>query len=159
MQRLLLIVSILCCLQAPAQKGFLFIKKNGKKVRTYPEGSFIQLKTVGGIVEGYIILLRRDSIYLNGDRRLHYSQVKSILLPQKNSPLSFRNFMYTTLGVAVSTFGMTASEAEPFNRALISSVVLGYSPWVIGLIRKAIPRKQYRIGKKFRLQVFDLRPY
>lgn len=159
MQRLLLIFSILLCVQASAQKGFLFIKKNGKKVRTYAEGSFIQLKTDDGIAEGYIILLRKDSVFLNGDRKLHYSQVKSVLLPKKSSPLNFKNFMYTTLGVAVSAFGMTASKAETFNRALISSVVLGYSPWVIGIIRQTIPRKQYRIGKKFRLQVFDLRPY
>jgi len=158
MQRLLLIVSLFSSLYCSAQQGYLFIKKNGKKVRSYPEGSFITMQTNDGVISGHITLLRRDSVFING-RGLHYSEIKKIILPKAMEHLNFKNFLYTTAGAGLTTLGMSVSKVETFGRALSYSLVIGYTPWAWGFLRKTLTKKKYKLGKKFKLQVFDLRPF
>lgn len=157
MYRLLLFCLLLPQL-LPAQKGYLFVKKNGKKVKTYAEGQPIKvLLTDGAVKEGYVYVLRNDSIFL-GDVVFHKSSVKQILLPRKpQKPFDKKQLLYITAGVFLSTAGMTLSGYESLDKALLNSVVIGYGPLLFSRARRFVgfKRKRYRIGKKFSLHVLD----
>jgi hypothetical protein len=143
-----------------AQKSFLFVKKNGHKVRTWTEGDLIRLRLVNDdIIEGRILLLRNDSIYIN-DLAFKSSFVKQVILKRKEKkpfPVTGLQLLYITGGVGLATVGMKASGWETTSKALLYSSVIGYGPILMSAITRNLNlrRKQYEIGGKFRLQVLD----
>ena len=143
-----------------AQKSFLFVKKNGRKVRTWTEGDIIRLRLVNDdIIEGRILLLKNDSIHIN-DLAFKSNFVKQVILKRKEKkpfPVTGLQLLYITGGVGLATVGMKASGWETTPRALLYSSVIGYGPILVSAITRKLNlrRKQYDIGGKFQLQVLD----
>lgn len=156
MQKLLLISFLLFSQALFAQRGFLFVKKKGyKKVKTFAEGSTIKFKTKDAfIVHGVIALVKKDSLFINGNW-YKASAISKIILREKNGNTS-TTFFWTTVGVAISTAGMTLAKWREFPQALSNSAAIGYGNFIIMSIPKLIKRKKYNIGKKFTLQTLDL---
>jgi hypothetical protein len=143
-----------------SQQSFLFLKKNGHKKRTWVEGDIIRLRLVNDdVLEGRILLLRNDSIFIN-DLAFRTEDVKQVLLKRKEKkpfPVDALQMLYITGGVALSTIGMKASGWETTERALLYSSIIGYGPILITAATRNLnlKRRHFAIGKKFRLQVLD----
>jgi hypothetical protein len=159
---LLLLFSCFSFSSLHSQTGYLFIKKNGKKKRTYTEGNRIQLQLHNGSdVKGLITLLRNDTIYINGKPvpRLQVSRV--ILNKKKKKPLPAdgKTLLLITGGVVLTGVGLSLNDVETPEQAFITAAALGYGPLLVkhlfGRLIYALSRKQFRIGKKYRLQVLD----
>ncbi|HVG16388.1 MAG TPA: hypothetical protein VM935_15560 [Chitinophagaceae bacterium] len=144
-----------------AQKGYLFIKKNGRKVATYIEGQVIRIKTErSGVIQGYISLLKNDTVFMNG-QRFHRKEINQVIVRDKKRFVidgDAQTLALLTVGVGLATFGMTLNERESFPTALKTAAVIGYSPLLISAIRKKISfkRRSYIMGKKFRIDILDL---
>jgi hypothetical protein len=161
MQRWLLVVFLFISSTLMAQKGYLYIKKNGKKVKTYTEGSFISVKLDDGRnIFGYINTVYKDSVYIN-NYGMRKDQITEVLLPKKEKQkigMSAAQIGLITMGVGLSTAGMVASGYEDFQTALIYSCVIGYGPFILQRLFSSISfkRTSYKIGKKFTIDLFDL---
>lgn len=143
------------------QTGYLFVKKRIKKKRVYTEGSMLQLRLQNGtIINGYITALRNDSIFING-YPVHKTFVKEILLPRKpKKPFpDIKTVGLIAAGSTLTSLGLSLNNHQNRNEALIAGPVIGFAPLLIkhfgGRFFRVIPRKKFRIGKKFRLQVLD----
>jgi hypothetical protein len=139
-----------------AQKGFLYVKKKGfKKVSTFQEGSIIKFETKEQqVVYGIMTLVKKDSILVNA-QWFKASSIVKIFLREKTVEFPTTTFLWTTLGVGISTGGMTLAKWTSFRKALAYSAGIGYGNFLIQFFPK-FRRKKYRIGKKFTLQTFDL---
>ena len=63
-----------------SQTGYLFVKKGIKKKQIYTEGDIIHVKLRNGDrYQGYITLLRNDTIFING-QPVPGTSVKEVLL-------------------------------------------------------------------------------
>ena len=155
MQKWLLLLFLFAAYSASAQRGMLFVKKKGfKKVASFGEGSPIIFQTKdGGISEGYISLIRNDSVYVNG-LAYHKDYISRIIL-QKRNPRLKKDLMLTTAGVLLCTAGMTLAEWTTPENAFISSAVIGYGNFLIANL-SMFKRKHYVIGRRFSLQTLDL---
>ncbi|MES1214542.1 MAG: hypothetical protein ABUT20_03410 [Bacteroidota bacterium] len=158
---LLLLVPVIFCTQlCSAQHSFLFVKKNGRKVRTYTEGDNIRLRLINDdLVEGRILLLKNDSIYIN-DLAFKSNFVKQVILRHKEKkpfPIDGVQALYIAGGVALATVGMKASGWATTGQALLYSSIIGYGPILITAAYRSLHlrRKHYDIGGKFRLQILD----
>jgi hypothetical protein len=107
-------------------------------------------------------LLRNDSIYING-LPIPHLQVSAVILKEKKKkpfPVDFKTMLAIGGGVALTTIGLSLNEANEPKTALIAAAVIGYGPLLLqhfgGRLLYTLYRKKFRIGKKFRLQVFDL---
>lgn len=146
---------------ASAQKGYLFVKKNGRKVATYIEGQTIKLTTDrSGVIEGYISLLKNDSVFING-QRYHKDEISKIILREKRRfaiDADAQTLGLLTAGIGLSSFGMTLNGREKISTALGYSAIIGYSPLLISAIRKKLSfkKRSYIIGEKFRIDILDL---
>jgi len=154
MQRILLILFLLLSQIVWAQRGFLYVKKQGfKKVRTFEEGAVINFKTKDGQrIYGFLALVKNDSIFVNG-HWFDTDNISSIQLRGKSGLMS--SFLLTTAGVGLSTLGMSLAKWDTPQRAFAFSAGIGYTNLLLRNIA-AFKRKSYRIGKKFSLQTLDL---
>jgi hypothetical protein len=157
MQKLLLITLLFLAQFAFAQKGFLNVKKKSfKKVRTFEEGSTIRFETKNGsIIYGGLALVRKDSIYVNGNWFAAKDIGRIILRERGKYRFDPPIFLWTTAGVVLSTAGMTLAKWSSFNKSLQYSAGIGYGNFLITHFPK-LKRKQYKMGKKFSVQTFDL---
>ncbi|MBL7738803.1 MAG: hypothetical protein JNK14_06255 [Chitinophagaceae bacterium] len=144
-----------------SQTGYLFVKKGIKKKRIYTEGDAIQLRLQdGSLLNGYITLLRNDTLFING-RPVHKTGVKEVLLPKKaKKPFpDAKTVALIAAGSALTSVGLAINDKENRTEALIAGPVIGFGPLLLkhfgGRAIRAIPRKKFRIGKKFYLQVLD----
>lgn len=161
MNRLLLFLFILLAgTTAQAQTGYLFVKKGIKKKKTYTEGDRILLRLGGDtLIGGIITQLKDDIIYLNG-HPIPRESVKAVVVRSKRAK-SFHippnQLLLITGGVALTTGGLTLSKQASFKEALTAGLVIGYGPLLVQYIASKISmgRKEYRMGKKFRLQMID----
>ncbi|HEU4471405.1 MAG TPA: hypothetical protein VFR58_09990 [Flavisolibacter sp.] len=155
MQKWLLIVLLMVSQAAVGQHGMIFVKKRGlKKVATFVEGAPIVFhKKDGSIVNGVLALVRNDSLYVNGYSH-HISTVSRIIIRPKNQSI-VPDLLLTTAGVGIATAGITLAKWKDFKGALLYSSGMGYGQLLIKNVSR-LSRKQYRIGRKFRLQTLDL---
>jgi hypothetical protein len=164
MNRLTAFIFLLFLLLSSAshsQAGYLFVKKGIKKKRIYMEGSSISFKLIDGTyVKGIITLLRNDTIFLNG-RPIHKTAVKEVLLkkrPKKPFP-DTKTLLTIGAGAALTSAGLAISKQASTKDALIAGPVIGFAPLLLkhfgGRAIGAIPRKKFRIGKKFYLQILE----
>jgi hypothetical protein len=140
-----------------SQKAYLFIKKKGKKLETFIEGSQIRFQTrQGEIIEGKIMLLRNDTIYLNRGA-VSRAAVAKIFMTDKQKIVTARELLYLSIGTVIVAAGLTLSGWEDFDAAVVYAVVTGYGQLLINIITRVVKngRSSYRIGKKLRLQVLD----
>jgi hypothetical protein len=157
----ILLLSILLSSASFSQAGYLFVKKGIKKKRVYMEGSTISLKLVDGThAYGVITLLRNDTIFLNG-KPIHKTAVKEVLLKRKpKTPFpDAKTLALIGVGSALTSYGLTLNNKTNRDEALLAGPVIGFAPLLIkhfgGRAIRAIPRKKFRIGKKFYLQILD----
>ena len=156
MHKPLLLVLLLCATQLVfAQRGYLNVKKNGyKKVKSFPEGAAIEFYTKQGFHSaGYIALIKKDSFQVNS-KWYHSKDITKIILRKGDNLLT--PFLWTTLGVALSTAGMTAAKWGTFEESLKWSAVIGYGNFMIFSLPKILKRNKYKIGKKFSVHTIDL---
>jgi hypothetical protein len=162
MNRLLLFF-LLFGLNAGAQHNYLFIKKGGKKKRTYTEGASLHVKLSDGtVLQGRITMLRNDTIFLNDIPVPSRSVVKVILHERKKKPFpaNVPTVLAIGAGVGLTTIGLTLNDKASAKTAVIAASVIGFGPLIIKYIYERliymVYRKKFRIGKRYRLQVFDL---
>ena len=145
---------------ACSQTGYLFVKKGSKKKRTYTEGENIYLRLQNdSLYYGLITRLMNDTIFVSG-RPIPRKAVKEVIVSIKTKKafhVPVKDLLLITGGVALVTAGLTISEQAEFEAALLTGVVIGYGPLLIGYLNSKISlkRKKFRIGKKFHLQVLD----
>lgn len=156
---------LLCILFASgyceAQQSFLFLKKKGHKKRIWTEGDNIRLRLINGdLLEGRIVLLRNDSIYIN-DLAFRTEDVAQVIIKRREKkpfPINGLQALYIAGGVGLSTVGMkTAGWTQTYGRALWYSSVIGFGPILLSAAVQYmnLKRTHFEIGKKFRLQVLD----
>ena len=166
MNRLLLFLLLFPALEAIAQPNQLFVKKGVFKKRIYSEGDRLHVRLYNGVERTGIITNLRDSIiYLNGEE-IRVSDVALVIVDgiKKNRLPDTKTMLLIGGGVGLTTVGLTLNNANDFKTAALSAAVIGFGPLLIkfigGRILYAFHRKKYKMGKKFRLQVFDIRvPY
>ena len=158
---LLLMFALLLTQICLSQKSFLFLKKNGHKKRIWTEGDIIRLRLVNDdVLEGRILLLKNDSIYIN-DLVFRTGDVKQVLLKRKEKkpfPVDGLQMLYITGGVGLSTLGMkVAGWVKTTPKALLYSSIIGYGPILLSAVTRNLnlKRRHFNIGKKFRLQILD----
>lgn len=157
---LLLVFLFTCCQATQAQDGYLFVKKGYKKKRTYKEGDRILLRLPGDtIMGGLITQLKNDTIYLLG-KPVPMSKVQAVIVrtrKNKKFHIPINQLLLITGGVALTTAGLTLNNQVDFNEALTAGLVIGYGPllahYLVSNLR--FSRKEFRIRKKFRLQMID----
>jgi hypothetical protein len=160
MHRLLILLLIFFATAASAQKAFLFVKRGHKKVASFPEGSAIRITTAEGTFEGFMTFLRRDTIFMNGVG-IAARDVRRVYNIQVGPHWTWKQFFYTTAGIGLSTLALriTTKTQVPSSAVFLSQI--SYGSFVVkGLYhRLRNGRQQYPVGRRFRLQVFDLRPF
>ena len=156
MQKLLLILLLLCSQMLLAQRGFLYVKKKGyKKVKAFEEGSILNFETRdGSVIYGSLALVKKDSILVNG-YWVATSVIKTIFVRTGKYHFDSKTFLLTTAGVAIATAGITLANWTSFETALAYSATIGYGSFLIHNF-PSLKRKKYNIGKKFTLQTLDL---
>jgi hypothetical protein len=145
-----------------SQQGFLFVKKGAKKKMVFTEGDVINVKLGDGSHrKGIITLLRNDTIFING-QPVYRPLVTEVILERKpKKPLpDAKTIALIAAGSVLTSAGLAiSSNKDQRTQALIAGPVIGFGPLLLkhfgGRIIRVIPRKKFRIGKKFRLQVLD----
>jgi hypothetical protein len=156
MRIILLLILMAVSFSAMSQRGMVFIKKRGvQKVHTISEGEAVRFaKKDGSIVQGYLALVKSDSLLINGYWH-RCADISRVLFRVDGANDFKKQFWYITAGVALSTAGITLAKWARFPKALAVSAGLGYGNFLIQVIPR-LERKQYRIGKKFTLHPIDL---
>ena len=164
MNRLLLVLLLmLCCTISYQQPNYLFIKKGFHKKKTYEEGDKIHIQLRDGKEKtGIITRLLNNMVYINGEE-IAQEQIVAVILDRKKKkpfPADFKTMLLIGAGAGLTTLGLSLNGANEPTTALVAGLTIGYAPLLLkhfgGRVLYAIKRKKYRIGKKFRLQVFDI---
>ena len=156
------ILFLLCSVFSFSQQGFLFVKKGFKKKKVYTEGDAIHVKlNDGSYRKGIITLLRNDTIFING-QPVHRPLITDVLLkggPKKPFPADKKTILTIAGGAVLTSLGLIVSKQAPAGEAIIAGPVIGFAPLLLkhfgARLIRAMVRKKFRIGKKFRLQVLD----
>jgi len=158
---------VICCcwssVAAQRTEPQLLLRKNGKVIKRFYRGDDIIITTsLQQPLYGYITGIKEDSIFLNqiGFSLKEITALQKPKSPKKTMQISAEQLALITLGVGLTTAGITLSEWENFGTSLAYASVLGYGPIVVNKIMTAriFKKKRYHLGKKFGLQVLDLRP-
>ena len=154
----LLVACWLLCIVAGAQEAHLQLIHNGKIKRRLHDGVVLRVTTFSG--DHYLGMFRiiNDSSFLIGPQPVSLHDVKTIYIPRlrKKQPFNWELFGYATMGVAISTAGMTLSKWEKFPQALAYSTVLGYSPYLFNQIGKISLRKRRFRFKKYHYRIWSI---
>ena len=140
-----------------AQKGMLFVKKHGyKRVAIFVEGDLIKFRLHNkSIVEGYIALIKNDSIYVNGIG-FDKDELERIIIRKNDAKGLVNQFMITTAASAAIVGVLYLGNKDEEDPEIIPKMaVIAYTPLLIRSI-KFLKRKKYNLGKKFTLQTVDL---
>jgi len=164
--KLLLLLFTLCftltTVTAQKSEPQLLLRKNGKVIKRFYRGDQIIITTaLKQPLAGYITALKEDSIFLNqiGFSLKEIAALQKPKSPKRTMQVSAENLALITLGVGLTTAGITLSGWENFSTSLAYASALGYGPIVLNKIMTArvFKKKRYRMGNKFALQVLDLR--
>jgi hypothetical protein len=162
MKSLLLAASLLLYSFVFSQEPHLQVIKNGKVRKRIPEGTFIKLTDRAGDVYIGPYNIINDSILLIGKVQVRISDMRQLRLFRKKDkkPFNWEQFGYTTLGVALSTAGMSIPKWEPLPRAALYSAVLGYSGYAFGALKKvSLKKRRFRSNKRIRLRIWTIENY
>ena len=164
MNRLLLcIFFVFSSLASYQQPNYLFIKKGIHKKKTFSEGDRIHVQLQNGQdKKGMITMLRDNVVYIN-DTPIPKEQIAMVIVDGKGKkpfPADFKTMLLIGGGVALTAIGLSLNNQNTPKAALIAAAGIGYGPLLIkhfgGRFFYLLHRKKFRVGKKFRLQVFDL---
>lgn len=161
MKQLLLVLSFFiisnnCFSQPPVQ---LQLKKKGHIKKRIQIGDEILVATKQDeVFKGNIFNLTKDSISF----RFATVALRSIayikFANNKKGAFSLRGAGWATFGVALVTTGLVAAGWKEFPEALGIAASIGYTPYLLQLI-KLISFKKYKfkIGKRYTILVWDIR--
>lgn len=152
-----LVICIFLMHTCVAQKGMLFVKKYGyKRVAVFVEGDYIKFRLKEKtVVEGFIAMIKKDSIYINGFV-FNKEELDKIII-RKNDVNGFvKQFMITTALSAGIVGLLYLGDKDREDPDIIPKMaVIAYTPLAIRGF-KFLKRKKYNLGKKFTLQTVDL---
>lgn len=146
-------------IQCDAQYGHLYVKKGIRKKKEFAEGDRISLRGRDGyLYTGVITLLRNDTIFING-LPMPRADVAVVINPRKKKKFQLepKQALVIAGGMVLVTGGLTLSKQANFGQAVKAATVIGVAPMIIPFLSSKISlkKKQYRIGRKYRLQVLD----
>lgn len=137
----------------------LHLQKNGRVKKRWERGVKLSLiDRDNKKYNGELTFMKKDTVFINGLPLATASIRKlEIIHQRKKQKINKTELAYVTLGVGLSTLGMSLAKWEKWNIALRNSVILGYSPYVVQRLKTLSFKKyRYRIGKRFSLRVWDL---
>ena len=108
---------------------------------------------------GIITRMKTDSIILHNHGPIAISDIRKykVYRDKKSSQFNWKELGLITIGAGLCTLGLGLSQLETWPQAAKVSAVLGYSPLLIGKIKRMSFRKQgFRLGSKYQLRVWDL---
>jgi hypothetical protein len=159
MLRIILLIALLNPLLAKTQNGILILKKRNKYIHIFHPGEELDMETVyKQRFKGTITAIRHDSVFLDA-QPWHFKEIAVIYRVRLWSGLLLLGsaLMITGGGILAleTTFGLT--QGEPISQWYSNSGLLAAGSLLVSgyFIRKAY-YPNYRIGRKFRLQVLDL---
>lgn len=144
-----------------AQYNQLVLRKDGRAIKRYQEGSVITLQTKTGLkYTGTIYLIQNDSIYFQQEG----IKVNEIAVVYKNAkrrarliPMSNEEFLYANLGIPLFATILTLG-GQPFGSSLLFGVSLVYGPVLLYNLQRILfsGNRMYVIGNKYSLLALDL---
>ncbi len=158
----LLFIFFIASASCSSQTGYLFVKKGMKKKLSLTLGDPVHFRLKDkNVIRGVITGFRSDTVVVNG-WPVDTKTVYELLLPQRpKKPFpDGATLAGITAGAGLTATGLILSKQEEATDAILTGLAIGYGPLLIkhfgGRLLWAIPRKKFRMGKKFRLQVLDL---
>ena len=146
-----------CFCQQPVQ---LHLKKNGKVKKRIELGTPVLVITKRNeVIGGAMIQLRKDSLYFN-HAIVAAKDIQNIKLPRIKPKMKFnwKEFGYISLGVGLTTAGLTLANWRDFKEALSIGSAIGYSPYLLRMLKFAsLKKREFRLGKKYALRIWDIR--
>lgn len=147
-----------------SQPNKLFVKKGIHKKKVFSEGDRIYVLLDNAQEHKGIITNLQDSIvYING-REVSINRIRAVYIEgiRKNQLPDAKTLLLIGAGVGLTTLGLSLNDANDPQTALIAGATIGYGPLVakflFGRLFYALKRKKFKIGRKYQLQVFDIRP-
>jgi len=160
MKALFLLLLVLTVSHVDAQHAYLHVKKGYKKKKTYLEGDRILLRLKSDtIVGGLITHLRDDTIFILG-KPFAVDNVEAVII-RKGRKSKFhipaKQLLLIGGGTALTTLGFTFNDYMSVEKAAFTAGMIGFAPIVVQWMASKIDlsRKEYKMGKKFRLQLID----
>lgn len=160
MKTLLLLFCLLSVYHCDAQHAYLHVKKGYKKKKTYVEGDRILLRLKSDtIIGGLITHLRDDTIFILG-KPVSVANVEAVIVkkgPRSKFHIPAKQLLLIGGGTALTTLGLTFNDYLSLEKAAFTAGMIGFAPIVVQYITSRIDfsRKEYKMGKKFRLQLID----
>jgi hypothetical protein len=163
MKRLLLLFIFLgAVLLLQAQQTQLQIVKNGKVKKRIYTGQII--KVIDWQHNAYFgpLVILNDTMVLFNDVFIPVSHISKVILvrAKEKQPFDWVRFGYTTLGVVLSTAGMSLAKWEPFHKALVYSAVLGYSSYALQAISKIpLKKRKFKMNRRREVRIWSIINY
>lgn len=177
-----LVLLIILAAGSAAQDGFLMLKKkNNRTIKTWSTGSAIQLTHYrAGSLNALLAGTKPDSVILKtyevqrfesskgfiffdtvftGTYLVGLNEIEQVYAPNYKR-FAFKTSEYTAY-IAAGLFSVMAlvngsKFNDKFSTSLTQAAVRGGSLFLLGRIFHWLGRSDYRLGKKFRLSVFQL---
>jgi len=106
--------------------------------------------------------LLNNNIYINGEE-LAQEQIAIVFLdgkPKQPFPVDAKTMLLIGAGAGLTTLGLSLNNANDPKVALVAGLVIGFGPLLLkhfgGRLLYALKRKKYKMGKKYKVQVFDI---
>lgn len=156
-----LFLFVLSASDVTAQFNQVILRKNGKPVRRFSEGSEITIETRLGLkYSGTIYLLQNDSIYFNGSG-IPLNEIAAVYKNKKRRqpliPMEKEYFLYANAGIPLfATILYLGGEA--FWPSMATGAGIVYIPILLYNIQRILfhGNRKYIIGSVFDLQLLDL---
>jgi hypothetical protein len=143
--------------QSPVQ---LHLRKNGAVKKRIEPGSVFVIRTkTGDIYKGALTGFKKDSFRLS-HVTIGLNEIASIKLPRTKAKMKIdlEQFAWVTLGVGLTTAGLVLANWKEFPAALSIASGIGYSPYVLQLLRSiSLKKHRFKIGKRYTLRIWDIR--
>jgi hypothetical protein len=159
MVKIILLIVLLGPLLAKAQNGILILKKKSKFIHVFQTGEELDMETVyQQRFKGTITAIRHDSVFLDG-QPWHFREIAAIHQVRLWSGLLLLGSALLITGGGIlaleTTFGLTQGEsiAQWYST---SGLLAAGSLLVSGFFIRRAYSPNYRIGRKFRLEVLEL---
>jgi hypothetical protein len=144
-----------------AQYNQLVLRKEGRAIKRYQEGSVITLQTKTGLkYTGTIYLIQKDSVYFQ-EEGIKVSDIAVVFKHAKRKariiPMSNEEFLYANLGIPLFATILTLG-GQPFGPSLAFGATLVYGPVLLYNLQRIIfnGNRRYVIGNTYSLLALDL---
>lgn len=154
-------ILIINCITVTAQYNQLLLRKDGRTIIRYTEGSVITIQTKLGLkYTGTIYLIQNDSIYFQ-DEGMKVSDIELVYKHPKRKarliPMSNQDFLLSNAGIPLFAVILTLG-GQSFWPSLAFGATLVYGPVLLYNIQRILfsSNKVYPIGNRYSLLVLDL---